>query len=290
MKRGLGRGLSALIGEKIEVEEINQDGLSKILIAKIEANPKQPRVIFNQAELEELMDSIKQNGILQPILVKPTEMGKYEIIAGERRWRAAKMLGMEEIPAIIKDIADHEALEIAIIENIQRENLNPLEEAEAYQRLIEEHQYTQERMAEVVSKSRSHIANLLRLLNLSDKIKQYLKDGIISLGHAKLLIGHDEADSMVDAIVNYKFNVRQTEQMIKEKKDPKPINKNKVSYKKVAAAKTDDMLAIEEFIAESLRLPVEIEHYSNNDGRISIHFDGMEEFDRIVKKLTGSIG
>lgn len=288
MKRGLGRGLSALIGEKLEVEEINQDGLSRILIANIAANPNQPRIIFNQAELEELMDSIKQNGILQPILVKPLEEGKYEIIAGERRWRAAKMLGLEEIPAIIKDIADHQVLELALIENIQRENLNPLEEAETYQRLIEEYQYTQERMAEVVSKSRSHIANLMRLLSLSEKIKQYLQEGVITLGHAKLLINHPDADIIVDSIVNSKLNVRQTEQFLKEDKEPSSKDKSTKSLKKSTSVKTDDILAIEEYISESLGVPVEIEH-SNNGGKISVYFSEMEEFDKIVQKLTSSI-
>lgn len=286
MKRGLGRGLSALIGEKLELEEISQDGLSKILIENILANPNQPRVIFHQTELEELVDSIRQNGILQPILVKPLEDGKYEIVAGERRWRAAKMLGLEEIPAIIKDIAEHQALEIALIENIQRENLNPLEEAETYQRLIEEHQYTQERMAEVVSKSRSHVANLLRLLTLSEKIKNHLKEGSISLGHAKLLISHPDNDRIVDFIVNNKMNVRQTEDLLKHGKEPqeKPIKSPKKTE-----SKSDDILAIEEYISEGLGLPVEVEHSTRERGRISVYFDGMEELDLVVKRLTRSI-
>lgn len=288
MKRGLGRGLSALIGEKLEVEEINQDGLSRILIENIVANPNQPRVIFNQAELQELMESIKQNGILQPILVKPIENGKYEIIAGERRWRASKMLGLKEMPVIIKDITAHQALELALIENIQRENLNPLEEAETYQKLIDEHQYTQEKMAEVVSKSRSHVANLLRLLGLSEKIKQHLKNGEISLGHAKLLIGHSESDSVVDSIINYKFNVRQTEQFLKEDKEPKAKGKSYNSLNKTISAKTDDILAIEESVSQSLGLLVEIEQI-NNGGKISINFNSFDEFDKIVQKLTSSI-
>jgi len=289
MKRGLGKGLSALIGENLIMDEINPDGLSRILLENIFANPKQPRVIFNQAELEELVASIKENGILQPILVKPIDDGKYEIIAGERRWRAAKMLGLEEIPAIIKDIEAHKALELALIENIQRENLDPLEEAEAYQRLIEEHQYTQEKMAELMSKSRSHIANLLRLLNLSDRIKTELREGNISLGHAKLLINHPNADEAITAILDRKYNVRQTEQFLKTARMPSTkVKRSSRSGDNSSSIKPDDILAIEEFISENINMPVEIA-YCDGIGKISIHFEGMEEFDKLVKKLTNSI-
>lgn len=290
MKRGLGRGLSALIGEKIEVEQINLDGLSSIPMEKIAPNPNQPRVIFKQNELEELVNSIKLNGILQPILLKPLDNGNYEIIAGERRWRAAKILQLEQMPAIIKNIGNQEALEIALIENIQRENLNPLEEAETYKRLVEEYNYTQEKVAEVVSKSRSHIANLLRLLTLSDNIKIYLQDGLLSMGHAKLLIGHNESDAIAEEIIKNNYNVRQTEKLLKaskQQKEPtqrKNLRKNTTNNIRV----TDDILAIEEAVSLALEMPVEIEQYGDS-GKITIHFDDYEEFDKIVQKLTSSI-
>lgn len=290
MKRGLGRGLSALIGEKIEVEQINLDGLSSVPMEKIVPNPNQPRVIFKQNELEELVNSIKLNGILQPILLKPLDNGNYEIIAGERRWRAAKILQLTEMPSIIKNLNDQEALEIALIENIQRENLNPLEEAETYKRLIEEYNYTQEKVAEVVSKSRSHIANLLRLLTLSDSIKKYLQDGLISIGHAKLLIGHNESDEIAEEIIKNNYNVRQTEKLLKaskQQKEPtqrKNLRKNTTNNIRV----TDDILAIEEAVSLALEMPVEIEQYGDS-GKITIHFDDYEEFDKIVQKLTNSI-
>lgn len=288
--KGLGRGLSALMGENLVTEEINKNGLSEILIENITPNPKQPRVVFSSTELEELEGSIKQNGVLQPILIKPIDENKYQIIAGERRWRASKMLGLATIPAIIKDISDTETLELALIENIQRENLSPLEEAESYKRLIEEHQYTQERMSAIVNKSRSHIANLLRLLSLPEKIKNYLNDGLISLGHAKLLINNKESESLVDIIVNNSLNVRESEDLLKRKDISSNNTKktNNTSKKTESIQKDEDLIALEEFISEALGMVVEIAP-NNNGGKLSIYFEEFEELDSISKKLTNSI-
>lgn len=288
--KGLGRGLSALMGENLVTEEINKNGLSEILIENITPNPKQPRVVFSSTELEELEGSIKQNGVLQPILIKPIDENKYQIIAGERRWRASKMLGLATIPAIIKDISDTETLELALIENIQRENLSPLEEAESYKRLIEEHQYTQERMSAIVNKSRSHIANLLRLLSLPEKIKNYLNDGLISLGHAKLLINNKESESLIDIIVNNSLNVRESEDLLKRKDISSNNTKktNNTSKKTESIQKDEDLIALEEFISEALGMVVEIAP-NNNGGKLSIYFEDFEELDSISKKLTNSI-
>ena len=292
--KGLGRGLSSLIGESIKTTEgINSEGLSYIYVENIVPNPHQPRVTFNSAELEELEDSIKQNGVLQPILIKPIGDNKYQIIAGERRWRASKMLGLAEIPAIIKDISEREMLELALIENIQRENLNALEEAESYKKLIDDHLYTQEKVAEIVSKSRSHIANLLRLLSLPLKIKQYLNDGLISLGHAKLLINNDESEKLVDIIVNNKLNVRETEDLLKQKSNFKTFKNNNYQpqprYNKESFShKSEDILALEGSLSDSLGTIVKIDEFASG-GKISIHFDNLDLLDSIIQKLTNSV-
>ncbi len=288
--KGLGRGLSALMGENLIAEDTDNKGLSYLVLNNIIPNPDQPRVIFNEVELEELANSIKHNGILQPILVKPIGADQYQIIAGERRWRASKMVGLISIPAIIKDISAREILEMALIENIQRENLSPLEEAESYKKLIDEYQYTQERMAEIVSKSRSHIANLLRLINLSERVKSYLNQGLISLGHAKLLINHPEADSLVELIVNSNLNVRETEELIRQKNGFKNTkSKNNQPKRESNEAKDEDLLALENYLSEALGRLVKIDNFPSGGGKVSIHYEALEELDNIVQKLSGSV-
>ena len=290
--RGLGRGLSALMGEKLEIDETNNNGLNYVLIENITANPNQPRTIFKRGELEELESSIKQNGILQPILIKPIGDNKYQIIAGERRWRASKKLGLSDIPAIIKDISEEETLELALIENIQRENLNPIEEAESYKKLTEKHNYTQEKIAKMVSKSRSHITNILRILSLRDAIKSHLKEGRLSLGHAKLLIHHPESEEIASIIVDKRLNVRQTEELIKKRRNPQVTSKTsppkRKGHKLNNKDKHEDILDIEESLSSSLKMPVEIEH-SSKGGKVSIHFTDLEQLDHIIQKLSNSI-
>lgn len=290
MQKGLGRGLSALIGENFF--ESRADGLPNkavilVKIKDIEANPNQPRTIFDTASLEELSNSILQNGVLQPILLKAISDSKYQIIAGERRWRAVKNLGIEEIPAIIKDIAESEILELALIENIQRENLTPLEEAECYQRLIEECNYTQEKMAQIVSKSRSHIANLLRLISLPAKVKEYFNKGLISLGHAKLLAGQDKAEVLADIIVKENLNVREAENLIRKNRD---YNLAKVKESNSDnATKEEDLKALESYLTNVLKMLVKIEGYAEGTSKISIHCRSLSDLDQIVQKLSGSI-
>lgn len=288
--KGLGRGLSALMGENSISENSSNEGLSYITLNNIFPNPNQPRVIFNNAELEELAGSIKHNGILQPILVKPMGDDKYQIIAGERRWRASKIIGLVTIPAIVKDLPVKEALEIALIENIQRENLSPLEEAESYKKLIDEYHYTQERMAEIVSKSRSHIANLLRLINLPDKVKDYLNQGLISLGHAKLLVNNNEADQLADLIVSNNLNVRETEDMIRQRSGMKNSRLNKgPSITPQITNKDEDIIALENHLSDSLGALIKIESFSNGGSKISIHCETLEQLDHVVQKLSSSI-
>lgn len=283
MVKGLGRGLSALIGENL----VDNNGLDNIFIENISANPNQPRTDFAANELNELAESIKQNGILQPILLKKLGEKNYQIIAGERRWRAAKIARLEMIPAIIKDIEDSEILELALIENIQRENLNPLEEAEGYRRLIDECQYTQEKMAEIVCKSRSHITNLLRLLNLPNKVKQYLKDGAISLGHAKLLINQTASENIADQIISNNLNVRETENLIREQ-NGFPSSRGNNFNKLKPLQKDSETLAIEASLSGELGMQISIEHFIKG-GRISIQFQNLSQLDEIIHKLQNKL-
>ena len=292
--KSLGRGLSALMGENLDVDELDDNDLKQILIENIQSNPDQPRTVFTSIELEELASSISQNGILQPILIKPIGTNKYQIIAGERRWRAAKIAGLASMPAIIKDISAREVLEIALIENIQRENLSSLEEAESYKKLINEYQYTQDRMAEIVSKSRSHVANLLRLLNLPEKVKNYLNQNLISLGHAKLLVNQADAENLVELIVNNNLNVRETEDLIREQNGfTKNSRTNKAtSYQKNntgVVAKNEDILALENHLGEALGMLVKIDSFTNGGSKIIVHCETLEQLDNIVQKLSGSI-
>lgn len=280
--RGLGKGLSALIGENFV--DINDRDFISIAIENIEANPNQPRVIFNQNELEELSSSIKQNGLLQPIIVRKIKNNNYQIIAGERRWRAAKLAGLKNLPAIVKELEDEKLLEVALIENIQRENLTPLEEAESYKRLIDECNYTQEKMAEIVSKSRSHIANLLRLLSLPDSIKEYLKEGKISLGHAKLLINQKNNEELAERIAKNNLSVRETEELLKEKKVNLDVNKTRKEKHQ-----DEDTKSLEQALATMLDMPVKIDH-TGKGGTLTVKFRNIIELDILIQKLSDSIG
>ncbi|MGB4191373.1 MAG: ParB/RepB/Spo0J family partition protein [Rickettsiales bacterium] len=288
--RGLGRGLSALLGENIELERQNETGFINLFINDIEANPNQPRTIFNSENLEELEDSISLNGVLQPILVRPIRDNKYQIIAGERRWRAVKKLGLAEIPAIIKNISDKETLELAIIENIQRANLNPLEEAQSYQKLISEYQYTQEKVAQIVSKSRSHIANLLRLLNLPKAIKEYLKEELLSLGHAKLLANNSHNnEELAELVVKSKLSVRDLENLIKKNnsssnspKTNKEENNNKIKL----SIQDEDQKIVENLLSSQLNMPVKIEPLAHGGGRVVINYVSLDELDDLLHKLN----
>ncbi len=279
--RGLGRGLSSLMGESEKSE-----GLHEVLVNDVLPNPDQPRTNFNLVDLEELQNSIAHNGVLQPILIKPIGDNKYQIIAGERRWRASQMLGLAYIPAIIKEVTEIESLELALIENIQRENLMPLEEAESYKRLMDEYGYTQEKVSIIVSKSRSHVANLLRLFSLSDRVRGYLKDGLINLGHAKLLINAPNADKMADIIIENNLNVRDTEKLISSQKYPASQPKLPVNPRHVAL--NYDIMMVENSLNESLGLSVKIAHYGNG-GSISLYCQTLEQFDMVVRKLTSSL-
>ncbi|MGB3626351.1 MAG: ParB/RepB/Spo0J family partition protein [Henriciella sp.] len=288
----LGRGLSALIGEVEGAApyEESPDGPPKtdsstIDLKDIRPNPQQPRRHFSESELAELAESIKSKGVLQAILVRPDpkESGKYQIVAGERRWRAAKQAGLKEIPATIRNMDELELLEIGIIENVQRTDLNPIEEAEAYGALMKRFGRTQEGLAESVGKSRAHIANTLRLLNLSETARTHLREGRISAGHARAALGAPDPDAVVAITVQKGLNVRDVEKLVKSSKDDGSIEA--VAKRVNANDKDVDTEALESDLARALGLSVDIRHKSTG-GELRIKYRDLEQLDDLCRKLT----
>ena len=280
MKKGLGKGLGALLDSENVLSE--SSAISELKINEIEPNKEQPRKQFDQEKLKGLADSIKQHGVVQPIIVKKNENG-YSIIAGERRWRAAKIAGLKTIPAIIKDLTTREIIEIALIENIQREDLNPVEEAEAYKKLIDEHGLTQEALSKVVGKSRAAIANSIRLLTLSEAVKEMLVNDLLTPGHARTLItieDEEKQNRLANTIVERNLNVRDTEKLIK--------NLTAEKKKRKSPDRDANIIDIEEKLKSVLGTKVDLQHYSNK-GKIVIEYFSNEELDRIIDILTKNI-
>ena len=279
----LGRGLASLIGDvPKEVisnntqEEIN---VSLIPIENIQANKQNPRSIFSEEELIDLSNSIKEKGIVQPIIVRKRDNdSSYEVIAGERRWRAAQIAQLDKIPAIIKSLSDDDALEIAIIENVQRSNLNPIDEASGYKRLIDIYNYTQEDLANVIGKSRSYIANILRLTNLPLKVQEYLSSGQLTIGHARALIGSDDAEKIASLIIEKELSVRQTEDLLK-KKNLTTVGTQKTNIK------SQDVVSLEKTITDAIGLKVEIQTKDNKSGKLIISYNDNLQLDKIKSKL-----
>ena len=289
-KKSLGRGLSSLLSEtQIDlnndqdmnfVEEPNNIKRSKTLslipIEKIQPNINQPRKTFSEEELTELKNSIESKGLLQPIIVRE-KGGYYEIVAGERRWRAAQLAQLHEIPALIKELTDIEVLEIAIIENIQRSNLNPYEEALGYKQLLEKFNYTQEELASNLGKSRVYITNLTRLLNLPDSVLKFLKDGTITAGHARALIGVDKALEIAKSIVKNELSVRETERLVKE------FSKKNLKSKSTLKEKDADTEMLESELSAELGFPVSISHNEGEKrGRLVFNYRNLEDLDRVI--------
>lgn len=277
-KKGLGRGLSALFGDekpKDKPQEINQT--NTISISDLSRNPYQPRQYFSEEKLEELTNSIKKNGIIQPIAVRINNSGstKYEIIAGERRWLAAQRAGLHEIPVTILDLSDAESLEVAIVENIQRDDLNPIEEARGYKRLNEEFKYDHEDISKLMSKSRSHISNTLRLLTLPPDVIAMLEEGTLTSGQARPLIGLSSASSIAEEIVSKNYSARKVEYLVKSKKNP-------INDKKYDA----NIIKAQELIEKKLGLKVHISNKKNNRGKITIEYNDLDQFELISKLLT----
>lgn len=276
-KPSLGKGLSALLGENISFDGETQleDHITKLPISAVRAGKYQPRRRFDDEKLESLIRSIREKGIIQPLVVRPVEDGRsdYEIIAGERRWRAARTLGLEEIPVVIRACNDQEALETAIIENVQRDDLSPIEEAEGYLRLMDEFTYTQEQLAKSIGKSRSHVANMLRLNSLPESVKDLVHAGKISAGHARALINKENISELVENIIDKKMNVRDAEKL---------ATKNTMH---IPESETDlQSAAIEMQIADILKLKVSLK-IKQSGGCLSVFFNSYEEMDELMEKL-----
>lgn len=281
-RKSLGRGLGALLGEGDLMLDDSQnsapasDNGTLISISEIHPGRFQPRTEFDNQALQSLADSVKEKGILQPLLVRKMEDG-YELIAGERRWRAAQMAGLSEVPVIIKSFSDQEALEVALIENLLRENLSAIEEAEGFKRLIDEFSHTQEALSAVVGKSRSHVANTLRLLNLPQSVQQLVKDNKLSAGHARCLVGMENADELAQKIIAKDLNVRQVEDLVARCKEP--------TVAKPKKSKNEDLAQIEQDLVKSLGLRLKITPNKQGGGKVVLQYASVAELDMIVETL-----
>ena len=275
-KKGLGRGLSSLIGDS-DIKTSN----NKISISSIVPNKYQPRKLFEKEALDELTVSIKERGVIQPLIVRRSEEldDKYELIAGERRWQAAQSAGLNEVPVVIIDADNLKSLELAIIENVQRKDLNPIEEAESYKNLIENFGYDQERVSKFIGKSRSHISNSLRLLSLPEKLIDMIKIGIISQGHAKILIGLENALLLAEKIIKKKLSVRQTENLVRLLR-----NGTKQNYR----PKDSDTLATENDLADKIGMRVILNNKKNNSGTLTIQYKDIDQLDRLIKVIKSN--
>lgn len=316
-KRGLGRGLSALFGDddgeltgavagggEAAYSEPAVRTSKSVPIEFLRPNPSQPRKRFDEAAIDGLVESIRQQGILQPLLVRPhpDDANAYEIVAGERRWRAAQRAQLYEVPVVIKDLSDTETLEIALIENIHREDLTPLEEAEGYQRLMEEFGHTQDALGRAVGKSRSHIANMLRLLSLPEEIKSMLDDNLLSAGHARALLGATNAEALAEEVIKKGYNVRQTERLVQEQKPDSARTKGGLDKLKgriesagagasagsaAAAEKDPNTRAMERSLSDVLGMTVTIDMKGGGDsGRLTVAFDDLDQLDEVIDRLN----
>lgn len=290
---GLGKGLSALMGDDFTPSPVEpKETLNRITLIDIDTlvpSPFQPRRVFNDSALGDLVNSIREKGVLQPLLVRhrPNYPDQYEIIAGERRMRASKQAGLKQVPVIIKDFDDKAALEVALIENLQREDLNPIEEGEAYRRLLVEFHYTQEELSQVIGKSRSYVANMMRLLSLPDEIKKFVEAGELTIGHARALLNAQNPVSLAQDVIKKGLSVRQTEKMATgvggvQQRPKKPIQP------KMENQKDNDLLALEKEMSLLLKTPVSI-NWTGHDGTVVISYDNLEKLDVILQRLT-SIG
>jgi ParB family chromosome partitioning protein len=283
----LGRGLAALIGdvgeESASIERTRNQ--KRVPIEFLKPNPRNPRRQFIESDLEELSASIRERGIIQPILVRTARgaADQYEIIAGERRWRAAQRAGMHDVPIVLLEVSDKEALELAIIENVQRADLNALEEAGGYQALADEFKYSQDEIAKIVGKSRSHVANTLRLMKLPDAVQSYIRDGKLSAGHARALLGQADPEAMAKAIVEQGLNVRQVEALAQEKASLA----GKIAKLRPRGEKDADTRAVEKRLSDALGLVVTIAHRGKG-GEMKIRYKSLEQLDEIIRRIESN--
>ena len=270
IKKGLGRGLSSLIGEtKVESQK------NRLSISDLVPNKYQPRKIFDESNLEDLTNSIRERGLIQPIIVRKSaeDISKFEIIAGERRWLAAQKAGLHNVPVVITDVDDLKSLEFAIVENVQRQDLNPLEEAQGYKRLIDDFSYDQEKVSKFIGKSRSHITNTLRLLTLPDEVIKLIETQKLTAGHAKILVGLNNANFVANKILEKKLSVRQAENFVK-------IFKNK--KQKSSKLKDTNIIALELSISNKIGLNVDIQNNKRNKGKISFEYKDLNQLNKII--------
>jgi len=285
-RKGLGRGLSALMADidrdtKITSNTVSNTSSNMLPIEKVIANPNQPRQDFNKEDLEDLTQSIASRGIIQPIIVRVSKENNdlYQIVAGERRWRAAQKAQLHEVPVVVRDFTDEELLEVAIIENVQRSNLNPVEEALAYKALIDNFNYTQEQVATGLGKSRSHVANLLRLLNLPEKVLKYVRVGSLSSGHARTLVGHKQALALANIMIEENMSVREAEIYVKQRLDRKNLNK-KINRKDA------DTRALEADLFTNIKMKVSIDHKEiKGSGKLIISYNDLDELEKLFSIL-----
>lgn len=281
----LGRGLAALIGDVGDEAAVLERTRSqrRVPIEFVKPNPRNPRRMFADAELDELAASIRERGVIQPILVRAARgaMDQYEIVAGERRWRASQRAGLHDVPVILLEVSDRESLEIAIIENVQRADLNALEEAQGYQALADEFKYSQDEIAKIVGKSRPHVANTLRLLKLSDPVKAYINSGQLTAGHARLLVGQPNAEALAQDIIARGLNVRQVEEMARHdgKRQARQVRRTG------QLGADPDTAALEKRLTDALGLTVRVAHRANGQGVISVRYRNLDQLDEVTRRL-----
>ena len=280
-KHGLGRGLEALLGDEdlnfdFDINDVEKSGVKTVEINLLQAGVFQPRSYFNEEQIDSLAQSISENGILQPLLVRKVGY-KYEIIAGERRYRAAVRAGLTEVPVIEKDFSDNKALEIALVENVVRQDLNDIEEAKGYNQLMEKFFYTQEKISQIVGKSRSYIANSLRLLNLPEDVKKLVETSVLSAGHVRCLVGVENASELAKKIVEDGLNVRQTEDLISGIKKSDKVKTHKV--------KDIELVQLEKSLSEKIGLKVQICAGKKGKGRVVLNYQDLSELENIINKL-----
>ncbi|BAK68577.1 chromosome partitioning protein ParB [Sphingobium sp. SYK-6] len=293
-RRPLGRGLSALLGDVTQDVPVSNDGadggrpennrsVQFLPVSRIAPHPEQPRRQFDEQALDELAESIRARGVIQPIIVRPVAGGRYQIVAGERRWRAVQKAQLHEIPAIVRDFSEAETLEIALVENIQREDLNPIEEAQAYRRLIDQFQHSQDALARIVGKSRSHIANLMRLLDLPDDVQDLVMGGQLSMGHGRALIGAADCSQLARDIAHKGLSVRETEKLVRLKREGRSPREETSN---AGGARDPDLVAMEQHLSDLLGLKVGIA-FENGKGSLTLNYSSLEQLDMICQKLTG---
>jgi ParB family transcriptional regulator, chromosome partitioning protein len=284
----LGRGLAALIGDVGEETSLTDSSRKprRAPIENLRPNPRNPRRLFTDAELDELSVSIRERGIIQPIVVRSLQGDNFEIIAGERRWRAAQRAGLHDVPIAVVEANDAQSLEFAIIENVQRTDLNPIEEASGYLALMDDFNRTQEDVAQIVGKSRPHVANTIRLLKLSEPVKQLVRSGKISAGHARLLVGQPNAEQLAQEIIDRGLSVRQVEAQFQKDATAQTGDKKREGKDRTGSAKDADTRALEKRLSDALGLAVSLEHQGEG-GTLRIKYRNLEQLDAVLKKLGG---